>query len=93
MRESFNSSKIVMQLNFDFTQRVFTYNYYTFSDILSRIGGLQGSIMPLLAQIAPLFVLYFLYKLCKIIKQKLYESFEKEANNLINLSLSQFKKI
>ena len=73
--------------------RVFTYNYYTFSDILSRIGGLQGSIMPLLAQIAPLFVLYFLYKLSEIIKQKLAESYLKDAAKFTNLASKQFQKI
>jgi len=45
LRDFYNSSKIVMQLDFDFTQRVFTFNYYTISDIMSRIGGLRGSIM------------------------------------------------
>lgn len=49
--------------------------------------------MPLLAQIAPLFVLYFLYKLSEIIKQKLAESYLKDAAKFTNLASKQFQKI
>jgi hypothetical protein len=93
IRDSFNSSTILMQLNFDFTQRVFSYNYFTFADILSRIGGLQGSIMPLLGQLTPLFMLYFLVKLCEIIKEKLEESYLKDAAKFATLAGKQFQKI
>ena len=49
--------------------------------------------MPLLGQITPLFMLYFLVKLCEIIKEKLEESYLKDAAKFATLAGKQFHKI
>jgi hypothetical protein len=54
----------------DFTQREYTYKYFTFLDVISAIGGVNAFIGPLVRNLAPFVMLYFMYKLAVIIKGK-----------------------
>lgn len=92
----FDSSTITVNLEFDFTERVFTLFYFSLSDILSIIGGLKASISPLLSSLTPLFILIFLIKLSYIIREKMEQNYKEEhhallavaRNNLMQLSQS-----
>lgn len=69
-KENFNetsNSNIIQTINFDFTQRVYDMEYYDLLDLLSKLGGLRASILPLIGYIIPLLSLHFFYKLAEII--------------------------
>ena len=63
----FNSSDIFSLLQPNYIERIYTYKYYDFNDVLKGIGGLNAFIGPIIAKIAPYFIIYFLYSLAKII--------------------------
>ena len=58
-----------MTLNFAFTQRRYTLQYYSISDVLSKIGGIRSIIAPVFSFIVPLLMLYFLINLVDIIHE------------------------
>lgn len=86
LRPEFKSSKTSVQLSFDFTERIIRLNYYTVFDMLSKIGGFKAAIGPIVAFIAPFFILYFLVKLSKILKGKMLDSYQKEVRAFVALS-------
>ena len=59
--KEYNSTSVYIPLDFDFTERKYTYHYFTTRDIITNIGGLNMSITKLLDLVAPFFVMYFLY--------------------------------
>lgn len=81
--DSSSSNTLVMPVDFDFTQREYTLKFYTFDDILAKVGGLRASIMPILAFFAPLLVLYFLFELASIIKENTEKTAAAECKNLV----------
>jgi hypothetical protein len=55
---------------------MFHLRFVGFADILSRVGGLSGSILPVMRLLGPWLVLIFLVQLCGIIvdyKKKQYK--------------------
>jgi len=57
----------------NFVERRYILSYFTVFDIMSKIGGFRASVMPIVGEFAPLFILFFLVQLSKIIQQKLKE--------------------
>ena len=45
----------------DFTEKIYSIFYFTFTDVMGLIGGLNASIGPMFGFIAPMFVLNYLY--------------------------------
>ena len=68
MRDTYNSSTQVINLAFDFTHRRYTFYYFTFSDVISKMGGLRSVILPVFDFVIPLLVLYFLVELITIVQ-------------------------
>ena len=62
---------IISNVEFDFTQRIYDVQYYSLLDVLSKLGGLRASILPIIAYFVPLLTLHFLYTLAGIIDDKL----------------------
>ena len=48
---------------------IITYFYIGFPDIISRIGGLKASLLPLFDIITPIVILFFLLGISKIIQE------------------------
>ena len=67
----FNSTNIIVQFKFDFVERVYKIDYFGVFDIMSKIGGFQASLLPLIRFAAPLFGLYFLNKLSIILRDRI----------------------
>jgi hypothetical protein len=84
---TFNSSNIVVKLNFEFTEQKFVLRYFTFLDILSRIGGLSASIGPVMRLAGPWLMLYFLQQLCGIIKDYQRKEYYHEMMKFTNLTV------
>lgn len=58
-------------IDFDFTERIYTIKYFGIMDVMSTLGGLRASILPLLGWFIPLMTLHFLYSLAGIIDEKM----------------------
>ena len=82
-RESFNSSKIMIQFQFDFTERQFTINYFGVVDVISTLGGINGFITPILAGITPLFMLVFLIEFAKYIGDMYDKDYKNELIKIL----------
>ena len=48
IRNDFNRSTIQSNIDFDYTERVYDVHFYSVIDILSKLGGLRASILPIL---------------------------------------------
>lgn len=86
-------SKIISNIDFDFTERIYTLKYFDIRDIMSILGGLRSSIIPLVAFIVPLLTLHFLYNLAIIIDDKITVDKQNEMIKMINIAVKQFKLI
>ena len=65
------SSDLISNIDFDFTERIYDVSYFGIMDLMSKLGGLRASIMPILGYVAPLLALHFLYSLAGIIDEKM----------------------
>ena len=65
--EYFKTSDVTIMMDHDFTERVFIIRYFGYADILSKIGGLTASLRPMLAVLAPGFIVLYLFTLSDII--------------------------
>jgi|TARA_B110000285_G_scaffold198633_1_gene231224 hypothetical protein len=90
---AFNSSNVHIPLKMDFTQRKYFWSYYTILDVVSAIGGVNAAFSPLLKRLAPWFMLYFLYALACIIKEKYLKEYRNELTTVVNYSLNQLKML
>lgn len=82
----FNKTSIVSNLDFDFTERIYNIEYFGLMDIMSKLGGLRASIMPLVGYLAPLFALHFLWSLAGIIDDKMEANQRKEMLRMIKIA-------
>ena len=57
-------------IDYDFTEKIFTYHYYEWLNVLSEIGGLAALIGPAFAVLVPIFTMLFLKELALIIITK-----------------------
>jgi hypothetical protein len=64
----YNGTTITTQLNMNFVERRYILSYFTVFDIMSKIGGFRASVMPIVGEFAPFFILFFLVQLSKIIQ-------------------------
>ena len=78
---------MVSNIDFDFTERIYVIHYFGIMDLLSKLGGLRASILPILGYAAPLLALHFLYTLAGIIDDKLGQFQQDEMLKLIKVSL------
>lgn len=62
---------MVINIDFDFVEKVNDIKYTTLVDVMSKLGGFKASFAPILSFIAPLFALHFFWKLSGIIDEKM----------------------
>lgn len=89
----FNSSNIIIPFAMDFTQRQYSWSYYTILDVISAIGGVNAAFAPILKKIAPVFMLYFLYCLASIIKDKYLKDYRDELTSFVKYALFQLTEM
>ena len=51
----------------NYVQREYTFKYVGWGDIMSAIGGINAFLTPIVRNIMPLFILWFLFELAKIV--------------------------
>lgn len=71
VKPEYDGSNVVLNLNMKFVERMFIIHFYSVGDILSKLGGLRASIMPILSQFTPFFVIYFLFLLVGVIQRNI----------------------
>lgn len=64
-----NGSSMIANINYDFTERQYTIEYVGINDVLSRVGGMRSSVLPIIALLVPYVSLYFLVLLADIIRE------------------------
>ena len=62
---------MVSNVNFEFTERIYDVEYFGIMDLLSKLGGLRASILPIIGYVAPFLALHFFYSLAGIIDDKM----------------------
>lgn len=92
-REIPNKDKFDVQLDFDFTERIFKLQYFSVFDIMSIIGGFQASLTPIINQFLPFFVLFYMFQLSEIIRDKIKGWQHKELRQLITVTRKQLKTV
>ena len=68
--ETYNSTVIYIPFEAEFTERIYKYHYYHYSDIIASIGGLQAFITPFITSFGPFFVIMFLIMLANILTER-----------------------
>lgn len=94
--EEFNATSgtsMLSNIDFDFTERIYDVRYFGIMDLLSKLGGLRASIMPMLGYFVPFLTLHFLWSLAGIINEKLADLQREEMLILIKISRKQIKLI
>lgn len=82
-----------IKLDFDFTERVYTLNFFSVFDIMTIIGGFNASLIPFIDLVLPLFVLYFMFQLSEIIRDKMKSDYEVQLRRMIPISREQFLRL
>lgn len=86
----FNQTHIVCNLDFDFVERIYNIEYFGLMDIMSKLGGLRSSILPIIGYLMPLFALHFLWSLAGIIDDKMELNQKREMLDLVKIAKKQF---
>jgi len=60
-----------------------TYNYWTYHDIFSTVGGYFGLILPFLEILAPLFTMKFFLEMAEVMKGKYEEDYAQDLRETI----------
>lgn len=81
-----NQTSVIIMINFDYTEKIFTIKYTGVLDIMQRIGGLQASIMPIMRFANPWLYLVFLIALCRIIREKAQDMYKNEILTFLKLT-------
>lgn len=92
LANKYNSTTQTILFRFDFTERQFTFKYFLFMDILASIGGLNAFITPLVSKLVPFFVIAFLFRLAKIIKDYASKAYRDELISTLELSSNLISK-
>ena len=90
VRTEFNRSVIQANIDFDYTERQFFLHFYSIMDILSTLGGLRASILPILQNFVPLMVLHFLWSLAGIIYDSTQRQRQTELLRFVKAAKRQF---
>ena len=80
--DDYNSSDVIILIDYEFTEREYILKYFGFMDILSKIGGIYAFASPILGLLAPGYILFYLYLLSQIIIQKHKDKFREEILDL-----------
>lgn len=84
-KKSYTSSPDVkIKLDFDFFGREYIFSFYTLRDVLSSLGGIFAFVFTIVKLISPIFVLYFLVELSKVIIANYQMSYRNELIEFIN---------
>ena len=58
--EEIKDSSIIMNIDFEYTERIYNIHFYGVMDILQQLGGLRALFLSIFGILAPLFVTNFL---------------------------------
>jgi hypothetical protein len=62
-----NGTDMIANINYEFTERQYTLNYFGFKDILATVGGMRSSVLPIIGLLLPFLGLWFLMLIADII--------------------------
>lgn len=88
--EVVKDTRIISNIDFEFTERVYKIHYYTILDMLASIGGLRASLEPIFHLAIPVFTAYFFYSFAKLVQKKISELRFNKTIKLIDTARKQF---
>ena len=69
VKEKIPKDELVIRISVDLIRILTIVDFYSVKDMFSKLGGYKALINPLIHLFIPFFVLSYLYKLARIIKQ------------------------
>ena len=66
-KDEVSGNDMVANVNFDFTERQYTLHFYKIKDMLTSVGGIRSSVLPVIGFVLPFAGLWFLILLADII--------------------------
>ena len=84
--EKFEDISITIPFDVDFTDRIFTYEYYSVLDLITLTGGMlasAGFLGWIVIYFIPIWGLYHLYLLSSTFKEKAEYEFKKQLVNFL----------
>ena len=63
-KSDYAASQLVINLDFEFKQKVTTLYYFKGIDFLAQLGGILALTIPCFEFFVPFFIMIFLYKMC-----------------------------
>lgn len=91
--EQINGTDIISNIDFEFTERIYNIYYFDAMDILSQLGGLRASLMPIMGIFIPFFTIHFLHQLAIIIQNDIKHKYHQSECNLIETTTKQLRLI
>ena len=69
------SEELVIRISVNLIRILTIEDFFSYKDMLSKLGGYKALLDPILRMFVPFFVLSYLYKLARIIKQKRMQAY------------------
>ena len=61
---------LLVDIDFDFSVKIYTYEFFSMEDVISRIGGISSTIKVLIAIMGPIFAFKFMFIFARVLKRK-----------------------
>lgn len=85
--------RISADFDFDFQQRVITYQYIKFKDAFVCLGGIYAALKLIFGLSTPFFIWYFLLMIARVVKENHARAYRDGLNALTSKSMNQLRKI
>ena len=88
--EPINSTAIISNIEFEFTERVYKLHFFEIFDIIAELGGIRACLLPLLMSFSPFYAMNFFHQLARIIQGKMSDKQFQEMIKVITIVNKQF---
>jgi hypothetical protein len=85
--------RISADFDFDFQQRVITYQYIKYKDAFVCLGGIYAALKLIFGLSTPFFIWYFLLMIARVVKENHARAYRDGLNALTSKSMNQLRKI
>jgi hypothetical protein len=86
-------ARVSADFDFDFQQRVITYNFIKFRDAFVCMGGILAALKPIFGITTPFFIWYFLLIVARTVQENHSRAYRDGLNALFAKSIGQLRKI
>jgi len=80
-------------LDLSFTEEIWLYRYYSFSDLVKALGGIGNAIGVFMAELSLLFILLFILDMIRIIYGRYKNDWTEIRNVQLKENMSSYKRV